>query len=697
MPRALLQTIDLTLVERENRARQQMFISFTNASAPVQEIELTLTDDALRAASMTERSTGVAIDVGFVNDTLERIPPIRLLTDVVLSESINAEADTLTFQRAGRDLTPWKVAPLRGARPVEAWMFDGAAGAENAVKIFDGYFGSAEFDGDVATITCFDEAINLAQKTATLNLTPNHGLTLMEIIQQLCDTYGLTLGEVDLGEVGDRPRTKPLQFADEPLLELFRKLCSVAGADVWIEGRRLVAKRYNEDESPVYHLTSRNWTSLVVALPDVGSKNFVTAVTVTFDTPDASGNTAEITERLEYDDYAPAGGVLKIDNAGNETVVSMSLPLAYRLVSRTRTTTTKRGATPVRVSVEQYGYHSRRCAGQQIETDDSITPYVTGHALAWYKYADGKFYLDPFEQFRLKSHTVKEVEVDAEDQIIGEVTTGFGWHWWRRPIWKVTDPDPLTLEFQSINPIPITDEGMGLVFQAEIFSTDWTSLNPTGTPITRTTLSKAADDDGFVMSEDVTGEQMTIGEDRIPNSLNAYVYDVGKTIFTNTSTDALRETFHELTIFEPINESSYQVTVENDDEPTSVETVSGTRDALERIEPESRSQELRVEHRDEVRIFLNGEQVETIHAEVAENDDELELIAAAAVRKWGGWPVAIEKPIDQLIRKGRYIEVTEDSGDLGLTAARMFVEDVTWNFGPFTKSIAARYTPPELV
>lgn len=694
--------ISVEFTAGEDMPELPIFLEITDPDFDPLTIDLTLTDDALNAGSEPVRVAGlfVQIDTGA---GLQTIPLSQLGSDATIVESLDAEADTLTFSRAGRDWAPFRKAVLRAKRDIAAFFTYGKPGSLYTEKVFSGSLTLGSFDGDSATVTALDAAINFSQRRGAINLPRAHGKKLREVLVDFCAEYGITIGGMDLGPIAEIPRKKPIVLVDTPLIDIAKAIVSPARAKVWFADGKLYAMRYDADAPIMRILYPRDYSSIDTSLPDTAATNTAEAIAIFVDETDPVAKPVRISIVETTSNYARKGAIYRRGDGTGP--VDFSEAPTLRVTERIVSKVWYLGDTAVRSEQWRYGYMARPVADRQINTDETIEDYVPFIG-SIYQYEDGNWYADDREVFRLIEVIVHDLTVDDDFKVTAETNYQYGWHFIRRPIFNEAD----TLPFASVNPILITKDGIGVLYEAQHFGNFHDDLFGTSgytpsdlttvTPLAKVEAVVEADADGLLTSRTTTTTEYSLGAQVSSSSNYGYSYDVLRVQRYQYSTEAPRVTVLTEEVFTP--EENPQngftaistTTAVGKDPVATITPSSGQREAQTVIQPEAESSELRHTSRDALRIAMNGEHLLQIHTEFCETLAELEIVTKDALREAAAYTIQIPMPIEGGIHKGYTITAT--ARELGMDGVRLFVYGVTRQFGAKTQTVETKYYPEEV-
>lgn len=706
MPEAAGITGRLTITDNGVTAAVPGHITITNAA--INAIEGTLEIDPTVAAAGVAPAlrAGVTVWVDLGSGVLTAIPLSDLADDVVITESDEAGqyADTATFSRVGPNWSPFMLSLIRAKRPMRIDYTYGPIGGETTQTIFTGFFTKSSWQSDPpqAFITCMDQAIEYANKKVAIDEPANHGKTRLQILKQLADEHDMMLGTIDLGPRGSVPLSKPISRAEVGLVEFLAEILAPCGARVHFEETRFCATRFSTTEPIVRALNLVDISPGVTAdIPDVAVPNTITAIAVHFESTPPSGYRTVTTEEETRGFYAVKGAVLERTTSGVETAVDLSDPLAFIVTKRIIRRDTYFGETIVRSEIDEWGWYSPLGAASQIETDDEIVNY---NGALRYQYADGTWHREPKEKFRVIRRTINVKNFDPDTlRVTSDVEQTYQWHFVRKAIWQVNISGGE--DFNGVNPIPLTPDGEGLKYAYEIIGAPEASFGGGSEgPFAERTTVYDADEQGFLDSTTATEYFWSAGEE-IFKANNAYVYGAQTKRYRPLQTE-------EWNGGERIIETRYDVTSEDtyriletttikggrisggDDVTVRTLQQGGARPTVETIREESSSQEQRVTATDEVRVYLNGEQVSQIQNEWCESKEDLRVLADAAIREASAWLMTIPMPLEGIIHKARYVTLHQPT--IGPFGERVRISGVQRQLASFTQTLTAKYYPAEV-
>ena len=659
---------------------------------------------ALRAGYL-KGSVEIWMDLGA--GTLEQLDASEIGETIATVEDVEQYADEFHFQLLGAQWSPRKRALIRGKRRVELRVRYGAPGSDKLTTMFRGYTTAATFDDNfVADITALDESIDKGETLVSYTLEANSGVRRIDAFSAICTNYGVTIGTLDLGPNGETIITKPLSIVETKLYEALREIAAPCGAEVWSEDRAVVAKRVRFDDAIARTLTPQDIARPVtITLPTVAATNEYVTVSVRYAQTLPSGYRTETRIESTFRDYAPRVAVLQQNNDGTTNAIAWTYNETWREVARVVTTDTFLGSEVVRSHVAEYEWYARECARNEIHSDGTIHPAYKGTTGKSYQFADGSWRADIAESFRLVRETTVERTLDADLRIIGERESRKFWHYERTAIWEL-DVDGVTEIYGGGDPsaIQILENGEGVLWGHEVYGYGGNATIPGNWSDAErvTTIAFDASDD-TITSETEVETFYSRGLETAKGTPGAWVYNAFNKEYWSQQNErgsgtGLTGRAETVTRYEPLTEETYRTIVASIDAQGNrerrFEVTRGTRPRVQRIEPETSSQEVRRTATDGVRAAISGTLTDTIHDENCQNDAELQTRANAALLDASAWPVAVPMPLDTILHKGRW--VTFDYTPQGWAAERMRVKRIERDYRAWMQSLTLKFYPEEV-
>lgn len=684
-----------------------LFVSFPihlecdNVDVSQVEIEVTIDEayDLARTAPFRRFRPELYLDLG--DGSFTRIPPGEI-ADIETEEDLENYADQLDFTLVGEKWSPWVSAIIRGKTPVRLDLTMGAPGREITKRRFDGVIAQASYDPKTRTarIAALDDALRYSEILANPYIEPNSGQTRLEILLAILAEHSVPVGDIDLGDGGDTEITKPQSQADVRLFEFLRSFVKPADAHIWFEGGKFYAKRFDPTEPVAMRLTPRNISSISsIDVPPTATPTKFRAVTVRFETVNADGLRTRVTEHRTRGDYAPKGAVVEQWNSdGSLHPVDYGWPEAERETSLLRITETFKGATLIRFHEEEWGWFARGTARKQWTVIETLE-FLDDHKC--YQYADGTWRFEPVERYRVIRERTIVYEFDANERLFRTTEEERQWRFYRYPVGRISAGG---VEENPFGDVAVTEAGEGVNPSYEEFGK---LVGFTRYPNQRIVTEREIDESGSIDSETITSTGFGLGAAMSSDTEFAYVYGLENKTYWNQPAETWAEAeTTQKTIYSTLDEESYRVSkktvIKNDPETGGDKTtnefqdVYGVRPLATSLQPETRSQELAAEVTDEVRSALNGEILEAIHSELAQDEGDVERIADAAAREAGAWQLSVDMPIEPTLHKARWVEIDGDPA-VGLTARKCRIMSLRQSYSTKRQSLRLRYCPPEVL
>lgn len=680
---------------------------------------------ALAAGAAPHRQAWVTLHVD-LGTGLQLIPNAAIGAGIMLTESLDQLADTLTFSLVGESFSPLINRALTGRQRVTLRLAYGADGAVFDGVVFDGHLFSASFDGYQLSCTAHDFAGQWVRKLTTPDIPAGSGRYRTEIAHALLASGGVSVGSIDLANNGNTI-AKAVSYADVPLLNFAKDFLSPADAVLWCEQGRLhiasIAALVARAAIPI----GRNMIArpLSIQAPPTTGANVVTAAAVKFTPQDLDGDgqvatetTVSVVETSAV--YAPLREDAVID-------------AQMRVVSRVTTTTVTQGGVTVWQVVDEEGWYARHGGASQAvasagmnytdgtgahvavygqvfrDGDGTIAPVFP---YSGYRFPDGSLRADTIETFRLVRRTVTNRVLDTQGRVETESVRTYRW---RLPEKAVAEVGPGAVEtLYEPNVIPggyvmLRDDGSRDAGPAEW---SWQSLNeePT-TPRTSNSRREAWEDlehsnqhdtltltvhtiniGGQIDQQVMTEGAYSRGAEMAPGVAGGYVYGAtskeywtlaedtrdGSIVITTTTYDALGEDSYRQTVTQIATGGA---------PTTQVSTVNGALPYPQQVSNPYESQEITATVTTALGVTLNGETTEATANEFCETVAELATVARAIVRDAAAIPVTFDMPLEAVVHKARM--VTPALAEYGADVP-MLVWSVSRNLSTFRQTVTAR-------
>jgi len=650
-----------------------------------------LTVDARAAVAFAQRfqQLGVGITINGVV-----IPDREIGNLLTITESADSYGDRLTFQLLGEKWSPFARNILRSKALVEVNFVIGNTANEFRKKVFTGYVISHTYDaigsnGPSATVECMDAAGLYAERRAkTWTLGSNSGRDRLSIGLELAAIGEIPTAHIDLGGNGGTVR-KPLAPGNQPILDYLRDIWGILGAEIGFEGGLLCARRYDPNVGPpVIELHAGNLlVPASITTPDTLSANVTGVVSVAFSQEEIGGLRTVEERVVTVGPYSPvsAEGVW---------------PTLPRTISEIVTLTTYLGTLAVRTDRKEWGWYAPRAAsGKFQEIVDPPGYEIVEPDDPYWIFPDGSARSVPVERYQLSRWDVTEKGVDGDYNVVSARESKHFFHFLRKGIWQV-DISGDVVPYDD--PTPITDDGQGVQSAYE-------RMGPYQAYYTRpdelTETEYELNPDGTIATETETHHFYDIGSP-LRQSISAYGFGVDSIVWASRNRESqdgdpdpwggLRTTTRRYRV---IDEDRYEVTervTSSTEAPrTTTRTMTGAPPRPERAEPESTSQEIRAIVEDRERIFLAGEEIESIESnEFVETSEEAAAYALILARRAAARTLTCAIPIETLVHKFRMVRVNLPGASIN--GLKFYVREVERNAADFTETITADYYPSEL-
>lgn len=465
MPTVTLQQWDVTSVQRERAAVGFSVTAvrpgFVGIAWGITAIAYNPLFDVL-AASYAQVGVSLEMKAG---DTWKVVPLSELGPDITLRGSREGYgARELTFTLHGAQYSPWVSAFARRATPVRLHVHLAVPGEDVVSRLmFDGVVRDPLFsvEEEAVTFVCQDLSCRLAEQPFAYNLDERAGKSRGDVLREVCDTYGITLGLVDLPNDGGGFFKMISEGGDMTVGEFLAAMLSPTGRELrWRAGGILDVVRYPflAGGGVARTLTPGDIRSIGdVTLPSTNTPHQIRMTAPIFRYGGPSGRREEkLPPRIVRGRYTPARAVgVQSEVDGSLALFDQEPQVPLEMdISSTYLTNIYDGGVLLEQIIEEWGWAApRACPKRQLE-DGSVSHNNTFKV---YRYADGSW-RSVFQEQWLKKRTTHLVRTFIDDRLALEVTRVYALLPVRLPITHFELLEGLVTELP--NAVMITDEGV---------------------------------------------------------------------------------------------------------------------------------------------------------------------------------------------------------------------------------------------
>jgi hypothetical protein len=699
MPQTALLSV-VTNVKAKATAQLSVHTNVTTSRVDSLSANTTVTRVLAQILSEGWRIIGAKVEMDLGDGGFTEIPRTELGSSLRVSSSFDGFTDEVSFQLHGRKYSPFKSALIRGQQRVRITGILGKPGSVTTRKLFEGAVAAGQFFGDppFATISAIDSFGKHASKLVHYNLDPGSRRTRLSVLLEILATYGIQVGEINLGPGEGGILLKPVSVSAVGLGEFLRDFLKPTGAVYWWDQTTQTFHAIKIRPASVPHRTltaSSMGPELEVVVPATNNANNVTATGILFAYTGPSGERTERTQDVSRAVYAPLVATKRQNKAdGSLTTLSLTSAAVDREVGKVIKWSNYRGGNLVSEVTEEWGWYAPMAAPKKQLSNGTVQHNPDRDV---YLYADGSWRSADREEYQVIRRTRLIKYYDTEGYLTQRYDFRESFMARRQAITQTVDGVNETFLVTYM-----TEDGIGWFSDVEkLDRPEYSITNVNG-------------DELRLLAGEVTD---IYGPFAYPVQKQANSYGYGPTsakTFKNVSIEADQWIGRVVTSYRALTEEQYTVTTYRSSVigttgggsvpiigGTSVDpirTVTGTRPPVEQLTDFQSAQQARSTAVDNVQVALNESHYYYIHDEWAETNGELQVIAFEELRAQGKWPLRFPMPVDFDIRKGHTIRINRPEHGLNNEDMLAWTVDteIDLKTGASRQAMVVDYFPPEL-
>lgn len=390
-------------------------------------------DKVTRVSTVTEldimaqgvRSVGVLVEMDKGDGVLVPLTAAEMGGSVTLSGSLDGYGvRELAFQKVD-SRSPFLSADLRASRRVRMTGVRGVPGGVRKTTMFDGWLRSGSFDlkpNGAQIVAQEGAALN---KLLTYTLAARSYRTRDAIIREICSRNGIRIGTFTWTGValGGYAFKEINEAGDRTILAFLSEFVAPTGHRVYqeIDPRlsngfaTLNIKKFHPNDTSTRTLTHADIHRMQITPPDANAPNVVrlSAALYPYIGPDLTGTVGPTTTA----GVGSSTGLLAVNKQDKTTgVVSAIFPAATATTAPTVITTlVYDGGSLLSSVVEEWGWYTPEIA-RRIQDGAGVMTHRTD--VDAYQYADGLWYVDQTQTYRMKKRTSTTYSYNAAGWLI---------------------------------------------------------------------------------------------------------------------------------------------------------------------------------------------------------------------------------------------------------------------------------------